>query len=109
MLGEFNMQAEPHKRAMLEQACRVLDQLAELDEAVKGQPTTVLGYNRQLTIHPLISQIGTERSRFAQLVKALGMPDSMPPDHDAEAAKAEMRRARAKHAADTRWKKAREQ
>ena len=56
-LDEFALEAEPHKVEILTQACRVVDKIAELEKAQTGQPLTVLGSARQITIHPLIAEV----------------------------------------------------
>jgi hypothetical protein len=94
----FDFSDEPHLLAILEEACKVRDVIEELDAAMKGQPLTVLGSARQLTIHPLVSQAGAERSRLASLMKAIGLPDNGDPD-DPQA----RRSAAGKKAARARW------
>ncbi len=96
----FSFEDEPHLLAILEEACKVRDVIEALDAAMQGEPMTVLGSARQLTIHPLISQAGAERSRLASLLKAIGLPDNDDPDDPQQ-----RRRAAARTAANARWKK----
>ncbi|MBA8960132.1 hypothetical protein JOJ86_003423 [Rhodococcus percolatus] len=70
------MDSEPHKIEILTQACKVTDKIAELEAAQKGQPLTVLGSARQLTIHPLIAEVRFQRGLLAQLLGKLGLPDT---------------------------------
>jgi hypothetical protein len=94
----FDFEEEPHLLAVLEEACRVRDVIVKLDAAMKDEPMTVLGSARQLTIHPLISQAGAERSRLASLLKSIGLPDNGDPD-DPKA----RRSAAGRTAARARW------
>lgn len=94
----FSFEDEPHLLAILEEACKVRDVIEALDAAMQGEPMTVLGSARQLTIHPLISQAGAERSRLAALLKAIGLPDNADPE-DPQA----RRSAAGKTAARARW------
>ena len=75
-LGEFALEAEPHKVEILTQACRVVDKIAELEKAQAGQPLTVLGSARQITIHPLIAEVRFQQGLLAQLLGKLGLPDT---------------------------------
>jgi hypothetical protein len=93
-----------HKLAILEQACKATDRIAELDAAMDGQPLTVLGSARQLTIHPLIAEVRSQRGRLASLLKALALPDGQE-DEEAEEAKALPRTQQARRAAHARWGK----
>ncbi|MDV6246875.1 hypothetical protein [Rhodococcus opacus] len=97
-LDEFELEAEPHKLEILTQACRVTDKIAELESAQKGQPLTVLGSARQLTIHPLIAEVRFQRGLLAQLLGKLGLPES----EEVEAQKAENLTATRRKAATKR-------
>lgn len=63
------MDGESHKLAILEQACKVTDRIAELDTAMDGQPFTVLGSAGQVTIHPLIAEVRSQQGLRASLLK----------------------------------------
>jgi hypothetical protein len=75
-LEVFDLSQDPHRVEILEQACRVVDKIAELEKAQSGQPLTVLGSARQVTIHPLISEVRFQRGLLAQLVTKLGLPET---------------------------------
>lgn len=75
-LDEFELEAEPQKIEILTHACRVTDKIAELGKAQRGEPLTVLGSARQLTIHPLIAEVRFQRGLLAQLLGKLGLPDT---------------------------------
>lgn len=94
--GVFDFEDEPHLVAILEQACRVRDRLDELESGLKGQPLTVLGSAKQLTAHPLISEIRFQQKALAELLRALGLPDNS----DVESLSDRMRRT-----ANARWKR----
>lgn len=101
-LTRYWMDGEPHKLALLEQACRVLDQIAELDAAMVGEPLTVWGSKHQPVIHPLIAEKRVQQALFASLTKSLSLPDV---EEDDETEAARLRSERARHAANVRWKK----
>lgn len=68
---EFLLDEEPHKVELLSHACRVTDAIADLERAASKEPLTVLGSQRQKTIHPLISEIRFQRGLLAQLLTRL--------------------------------------
>jgi hypothetical protein len=104
-LLDYWMDGESHKLAILEQACKVTDRIAELDTAMDGQPFTVLGSAGQVTIHPLIAEVRSQQGLLASLLKALGLPEG--DDEEAEQAKAQARTNQARKAANARWNKRR--
>ncbi|RRR43649.1 hypothetical protein EHH44_13775 [Mycolicibacter terrae] len=69
--GEFDLEIEPHKVELLGQACRVADQIAELDEAAAEAPLTVKGSMGQPVISPFISEARAQRALLAQLLARL--------------------------------------
>jgi hypothetical protein len=102
VLADYWMDGESHKLAILEQAAKVADRIAELEAAMAGEPLTVLGSARQLTIHPLIAEVRAQRGLLASLLKALTLPDG---DDDDEHQAALTRSQRARKAANARWNK----
>uniref|UniRef100_A0AB39U242 Terminase n=1 Tax=Mycolicibacterium phage Alyssa1 TaxID=3240801 RepID=A0AB39U242_9CAUD len=102
--GEFVLREEPHKLAMLEQACKVLDVIAELEDQMQGQPMTVPGPGRQIIIHPLVDNARHQRGLFVSIIRALGLPEAVADDEAAAEAQkaAEARSQRARHAAQVR-------
>jgi hypothetical protein len=92
------MDGESRKLAILEQACKVTDRIAELEAAMDGQPLTVPSSARQLTIHPLIAEVRSARGLLASLPKALALPDGEE-DEEAEETKALSRTQQARRAA----------
>lgn len=73
---EFDLENEPHKVALLTQACRVADRIHQLETASTKEPLTVLGSAQQKVIHPLISEVRFQRGLLAQLLGRLGLPDT---------------------------------
>jgi hypothetical protein len=104
--AEFGgLKEEPHKLAMLEQACKVLDVIAELEGQMDGEPLTVPGPGRQIVIHPLVDSARLQRVLFVGIIRALHLPEAVIDDEViAEAQKAaEARSERARHAAQVRY------
>jgi hypothetical protein len=101
VLADYWMDGESHKLAILGQACKVTDRIAELEAAMDGQPLTVLGSARQLTIHPLIAEVRSQRGLLASLLKALALPDGEEEDEQAALSRSQQ----ARRAANARWNK----
>lgn len=70
--GEHDLNAA--ERAILEQACRILDTIGELADAMKGESLTVRGSAGQLREHPLIAESRQQRALFGRLVGQLKVP-----------------------------------
>jgi hypothetical protein len=100
ILTRYWMDDEAHKLSTVADACKVSDRIAELEAGMAGQPLTVLGSARQLTIHPLIAEIRAQQAHKAALMRQLQLPDA---DEDDETAAAKARTDRARKAANTRW------
>lgn len=100
VLTDYWMDGESHKLSILEEACRVKDRISELEAAMAGEPLTVLGSARQLTIHPLIAEVRSQRGLLAGLVKSLQLPDG-----EEDEAAALSRSQQARKAANARWNK----
>lgn len=94
----FNFHDEPGKLAILEQACRTVDTIAQLEEAQRGAPLTTKGSMGQSVISPFIQEARQQRNALNSLMKSLGLPES-----DEEAvSKAERRSKQARKAANAR-------
>lgn len=94
----FNFHDEPGKLAILEQACRTVDTIAQLEEAQRGASLTTKGSMGQSVISPFIQEARQQRNALNSLMKSLGLPDS-----DEEAvAKAQRRTTQARNAANAR-------
>lgn len=66
--AEFALESDPDKAELLAQACRVADQIAELDEAAAEGPLTVRGSMGQPVISPFIAEARVQRGLLAQLL-----------------------------------------
>lgn len=95
----FDFSDEPGKLAVLEQACRTVDQIEELEEARKSASLTTKGSMGQQVIHPFIQELRQQRGSLNSLMKSLGLPES---DEEA-AARAERRSKAGKAGAVGRW------
>lgn len=97
----FSLDEEPHKQAVLLQACRTADQIEELEQARRepGFTLTVLGSQKQEVINPILGELRQLRAAQASLLRVLGLPDS----DDATLEKAARRSAAGKRAAQARW------
>lgn len=89
----------PDELAVLEQACRTLETIARLDEAMVDQPLVVSGSMGQAREAPLVSEARQQRATLARLLAQLKLPDQAV-IADARGA---TRSAAARHAAQTRW------
>lgn len=94
---------EPQQQAIAYQAALVLNRIVEVDAAMEGEPLTVIGGNRQLTAHPLLTFGKDLRSTFLSLTKSLQLPLDF--GSDEEQLKAADRSSRARAAANARWGK----
>ena len=95
----FDFAEEPGKVQILTQACRVVDVVAELDDAADEAPLTVKGSMGQQVISPFIAEARVQRALLAQLLGRLGLPDTEEDDDPAA-----RRREAGKAGARGRWK-----
>lgn len=61
---------------LLDQACHCLDELAAIDDALRGEPMTVRGSNGQPRPHPLLAEARAHRALFASLCRQLALADT---------------------------------
>jgi hypothetical protein len=75
---------------VLEDACRIADTIARLEDAMVGEPTLVLGSRRQLVVHPLLLEQLSHRMALASALRQLRLPDvaGVRPNQHREAAQA---------------------
>lgn len=66
----------PDERILLENACRTVDRIAELDAAMVGQPLISKGSMGQEREHPLLSEARQQRTLLRQLFAQLKLPDA---------------------------------
>ncbi|GAA2567698.1 hypothetical protein [Pseudonocardia hydrocarbonoxydans] len=62
---------------VLHAACRIRDQIDKLTEGIAGQPLTVLGSQKNLVIHPLISERRYQEQALAGLLGKIKFHDSV--------------------------------
>lgn len=65
----------PDELAVLERACRVLDDLAVLDGEMADEPPVVEGSMGQVVAHPLLAERRHHADLLTRLVRQLGLPD----------------------------------
>ena len=75
--AEFDLENDPDKAEILAQACRVVDQIAELDEAAAEAPLTVKGSMGQPVISPFIAEARAQRALLAQLIARLNFEEAL--------------------------------
>lgn len=90
----------PDELRILEDACREMDLVDELEKARRAMPLMIEGSTGQLVVNPLVQEVRQHRSILSGLLRALKLPES--DDERAELA-AESRSASARHAAKSRW------
>ena len=95
---EDDWQLDARELAALTEACRIADQLADLDLAVHVDGTTVSGSRGQIIVHPGVTE--ARQLRLAQL-RLLGVLELVDPTSAIKAATPAQRRARS--AAQARW------
>jgi hypothetical protein len=100
--GTFDFEDEPAKLALLAQACRVADIIAELDEHAAEAPLTVKGSAGQQVIQPTLAEARFQRGLLAQLLGRLGLPENNV-DEDELAEHRARRSAAGRAAAHARW------
>jgi hypothetical protein len=86
-----------HEALILESACRELDIIDRLEEALNGADLVVRGSMGQDVAHPLLAEVRQHRSSFTALVKALKLPDAE------DEAPMSPRSMQAQAAANARW------
>ncbi|MBU8808071.1 hypothetical protein KL953_04125 [Mycolicibacterium goodii] len=69
--AEYDLELEPDKIRILEDACRTADWIQKLDAEAKNAPLTVKGSMRQPVINPLLAQVQTERERLSRFLSRL--------------------------------------
>lgn len=85
----------PQEAEVLLEACRTLDRIDALTEAIEDDGTMILGSMGQKILHPAISEVRQLQASFVRLTGALHLPE------DAAAAE-KFRTARAKAGAIAR-------
>lgn len=65
----------PDELILLENVCRTIDRIAELDAAMVGQPLISKGSMGQEREHPLLSEARQQRTLLRQFFAQLKLPD----------------------------------
>lgn len=101
--GQYDLR--PDEVSVFEEAARTKDLIDRLERIVNGLEEAdfvVFGSRNQPVVHPLVSEIKSQRLAFASMMRQLGLPD-----HDAgeqDEAKGPMTRTEvARNAAKARW------
>ena len=71
----YDLDEIPQSLEILEQACKVSDQISELEKAAKGLPFIVPGSAGQQTINPLISEVRFQRGLLVSLLSKLNFTE----------------------------------
>jgi phage terminase small subunit len=93
---ETGFELDPRELAMLEQGCRLADQLVELEAIVAKQGRTVRGSTGQVVLHPGIAEIRQHRLALQRILGSIGIDTGAGEKTGASA-------NRARHAANARW------
>jgi hypothetical protein len=89
---------EPGETALLTQACRTLDTIADLERAAADDGTMITGSAGQSVLHPAVAETRLHRLALARLLDQLGQPTE-----DSQAAPTSPVVRRARKAAQARW------
>ena len=65
----------PDELILLENACRTIDRIAELDAAMVGEPLVTKGSMGQVREHPLLAEARMQRALLRQTFAQLKLPD----------------------------------
>ncbi|MEY9489060.1 hypothetical protein RKD26_004854 [Streptomyces calvus] len=85
---------------VLADACREVDLIERLEDALRDAPLVVTGSQGQPVASPLVQELRQHRSLVARLLAALKLPD----EEDQEQHDARARSSQARHAALARWR-----
>lgn len=92
---------EPAELALLTQCCRTLDQIADLEAAVRKHGAMVTGSQGQAVLNPAIVEARLQRAQMARLLDQLGLPSEV----DSDATPDSPARRKARKAAEVRWRR----
>ena len=93
----------PDELCVLEQAAKTADVISRLERAAEVSELTAFGSQRQVIIHPVITELRQYRAVLARLLAQLALPDI---DEDVDETDVAVRNAirwRARKAARARW------
>lgn len=95
--GEYTLRAD--ELLVLEDACREIDLIEQLEAAQREETFVAAGYNGQPVAAPLLGEIRAHRALFAQLLRQLKLPDEGGQSAGGDAS------ANARKAAAARWQR----
>ena len=84
----------------LAEACRTLDELARINEAMRDAPLVVAGSAGQDRGNPLLAELRAHRRSFREQVASLKLPS---PDEEEQAKRSEATSRAARRAVRARW------
>ena len=73
VVGSYSLR--PDERRVLEDGCRLVDVIAALERAMRGQPMVVKGSMGQDALNPLLAEQRSHRLALAALLRQLKLPD----------------------------------
>jgi hypothetical protein len=73
---EFDFTGEPHKRILVEDACREADLVDRLQRVVDKNDLRVKGSNQQPVTAPEVSELRLHRKTLSDMLRALSLPDA---------------------------------
>ncbi|MGI1849271.1 hypothetical protein [Rhodococcus aetherivorans] len=91
----FDFTQDPHRQALIEDACRTADVIDRLQEAVDAHDLRVRGSQGQPVAAPELAELRQYRALLGQLLSRLALPDTE-----------ELAEVKAKHVSDVRRKAA---
>lgn len=95
VLADFAL--PPDGQALLVQACRTVDELEQLREAIADAEVMTTGSQGQPVASPLFAEARAHRATLAKLISQLALPD------EEDVPKLTGAQERARNAAQTRW------
>ncbi len=75
-MAEDGLVPTSRERRWLEDACRTADSVADMEQALEGEPRIVRGSQGQPVAHPLIAEIRQHRVTLSALLARLEMTDA---------------------------------
>ena len=73
---EFDFTGEPHRRVLVEDACREADLVDRLQRAVTKNDLRVRGWQGQPVTAPEVAELRLHRKAMADILRALALPDA---------------------------------
>lgn len=74
VLGGFELR--PDELVVLEAACRLADETADLEAALAAAPAMISGSKGQLRVNPIFAEVRNHRLALGRLLAQLGLADA---------------------------------